>query len=555
MICDGREVLAGTVLTAEICIVGAGAAGITLALELAKKGREVVLLEGGGFACTPESQDVYKGTVVNPDLHSPLEGNRYRVLGGTTSVWGGQCLPFDPIDFEFRDYVPYSGWPISRAELDPFYQIAHYYCECGAYTYQVADALPCAPPSMIPKFIEGEVVTTGIDRYSFPTNFGTRYLADLQASSKIRLYLHVNCLNIQVNPEGNRVSSLDVASSPQTTFIVKAKDVILAAGGLEVTRLLLVSNDVHRQGLGNHSDWLGRGYMGHICGDISTIHLHGKAQDVMFGYEVDDDGIYCRRRLWISEEVQRRHNMLNFVAWIDTMPLYDPAHGQGVLSLAFLAKNIRSIQRRIPPEYSKVLSMGKPTSAMYGAHLKNIFMTFPSLLSFYPRFVYERFVKKRMIPSLIRRGRSNAYGLHYHGEQAPNPASRVTLSDDRDAFGMPRLQVDFQFLDCDIESIFRGHQIIDEQLRKSGSGYLSYSHPQDHKDHIRSLVGTGSHQLGATRMAADPSQGVVDAHCRVHGVDNLFIASSSVFPTSSQANPTLTIVAMAARLADYLQTQ
>ena len=128
----------------------------------------------------------------------------------------------------------------------------------------------------------------------------------------------------------------------------------------------------------------------------------------------------------------------------------------------------------------------------------------------------------------------------------------MTLTDECDDLGMPRLQVDIQFLDCDFESIDRGHQIIDEQLRKSGSGYLSYYQPEERKAHIQSSVGTGSHQIGTTRMAADPSKGVVDQDCRVHGISNLFVASSSVFPTSSQANPTLTIVAIAARLADFL---
>jgi len=555
MIIDAGEIARGDQLSCDVCVVGSGAGGVTLALELAKAGRKVILLEGGGRKLESRTQDLYQGSVSDPDIHAPLDGDRYRQLGGTTTVWGGQCLPYDPIDFEQRDYLPYSGWPISRRDLDPYYEIAHRYCECGSFTYHVADALPDAQRDMIPGFADGEVLTSTVDRYSMPTDFGRRYRKELQAPENLRVLLHANCIEINVDENGKSVTGVTATALNRNDFQVDAGAVVLACGGLETTRLLLASNRVHSGGIGNHSDWLGRGYMGHISGDICKIVLNGNSKEFAFGYEEDPDGVYCRRRFWISEAAQRKHQILNVVCWLDTLPLYDPSHGQGVLSLAFFVKNLRSIQRRIPPEYSKILSMGTSSRKTNLAHLKNVLTDLPRTLAYYPGFAYQRYIKKPMIPSLILRSDSNMFGLHYHSEQAPNPNSRVTLGDERDELGMPRLFVDFQFTNQDIETVATAHEVIDRQLKASGCGYLKYYRPDDVRSHIREQVATGSHQLGTTRMSADPAGGVVDEHCRVHGVENLLIASSSVFPTSSQANPTLTIVALAARMAEYLNRQ
>lgn len=555
MILDGKEIPEGQKLTCDVVVVGSGAGGVTLALELGKAGRDVILLEAGGRRIEPRTQDLYKGQVTDSNVHAPIDGDRYRVLGGTTTVWGGQCLPYDPIDFEHRDYMPHSGWPISREDMDPYYKVAHKYAECGKYSYTTAEALPNGKREFIPGFKDGDVLSNTIDRYSMPTDFGSRYRSDLKNSPNIRLVLHANCLNINVNEDGNQVTGVDASSLSKNTFTVEADSVVVAAGGLETTRLLLASNQVHNKGLGNHSDWLGRAYMGHLSGDVCKVFINGDPRKLAFGYETDADGIYCRRRLWISEEAQRKHKVLNIVAWLDTLPLYDPSHKQGVLSLAFFAKNIRSIQRRIPPEYSKILSMGTSTKEANRAHLKNIIKDIPKILAYYPGFAYQRFIKKPMIPSLLSKSRTHLFGLHYHSEQTPNRDSRVTLSDERDELGMPRLHVDFQFTDADIDTVVKAHEIIDKELRDSDCGYLKFYRPDDIRGHILEQVATGSHQIGTTRMAKDPSDGVVDEHCRVHGIPNLMIASSSTFPTSSQANPTLTIIALAVRIAEHLQQQ
>lgn len=552
MIVNAETIPFGDTLSCDICVVGAGAAGITAALELARAGIKVILVEAGGTKWNSRCQDSYKGTVLNPDLHAPLDAYRHRRLGGTTAVWGGGCVPYDNIDFEYRNYVPYSGWPITAKDLEPYYRRAHEYCNCGEFTYQVREALPGAAPNMIPGLPDGEVVTSVLARFSLPTNFGSAYFTDLKNAPNIRVILEANCLSIDVTLNGDRVSQLTLVSPRKERFRIQAKAFVLAAGGLEVTRLLLASNQVHKDGIGNHSGWLGRCYMSHISGNIAEVKLLGDPKAVAYGYELDPDGVYCRRRFCISEQAQRELRLLNIAVMLDHPPMHDPAHGDGVLSLVFFAKHIRAIGAKIPPEYSKDLAMGRTPRNVYWAHMRNVLRDIPKIAMVMPEFSYKRLVPKRKMPSLVLKSEANTYSMHYLAEQAPNPDSRVCLSSERDAFGMPRLLVDFRISNIDAESVYRAHMLIDQKLRKYGCGYLVFR-ASDAVAAIRNQVGAGGHDIGTTRMSKEVSQGVVDLNCRVHGVQNLFIASSAVFPTSSHANPTLTIVAIAARLADHLR--
>jgi choline dehydrogenase-like flavoprotein len=554
MIANAESIAPGESLSCDVCVIGGGAAGITAALELGGAGVQVILLEAGGKKWDARCQDLYKGTILNPSMHAPLDEYRHRRLGGTTTVWGGRCIPFDKIDFEPRNYVPYSGWPITQKDLEPYYRRAQRYCDCGDYAYDVHEAVPDAPPDMIPGFTDGDVSTSVLERFSLPTNFGKAYFGQLKRASNIKVLINANCLAIHVTKDGKRVTSMEVSSLRKNRFHVKAKAIVLAAGGLEVARLLFVSNQTHKEGIGNQSGWLGRGYMSHLSGSICEIKVSGNPDRVVVGYEQDRQGVYCRRRFYISDKAQRQHQVLNLAAMIDHPPMHEPSHRNGVLSLVFFAKNLRAIQRKISPEYSKFLTMGDTARSVNWAHMRNVLRGIPEIAAFFPGFSYKRFVRRRKIPSLVLRSRANTYSIHYHAEQAPNPESRVFLSDERDMFGLPRLVVDYRISDIDLESIYRAHVLIDRQLRKQGCGYLTLDKEtqQDMVADIREQVGVGSHHIGTTRMSQEPSQGVVDSDCRVHGVSNLFIASSSVFPTSSQANPTLTIVAFAVRVASYL---
>ncbi len=252
MIIDARSIAEAETLDCNICIVGAGAAGITLAHEFSNQDMKVLLLESGGLKYEQSLESLNQGEV-NLKTHTTLEEYRRRHFGGATTAWGGRCVPFDESDFEYKSYVPYSGWPITKKDLDPYYERAHTYCEIGAYNYSVSNALAHtdASKSMIPGLKSADISTDQLYLFSPPTNFGKRYLDVLNKSRNINILVYANCLNIATDENGSSVQHLNVSSVRKNNFIVRSQHYILANGGLEVTRLLLLSNNVHQQGIGN----------------------------------------------------------------------------------------------------------------------------------------------------------------------------------------------------------------------------------------------------------------------------------------------------------------
>lgn len=551
MITDSTQIVENDLLTCDVCIVGGGAAGITLSLELARFGMSIFLLESGGIEGSAESQELLRGSVVNPGNHSPLHEARCRQLGGTTAIWGGRCIPFDGIDFEKRDYVPGSGWPFDLDELEPYYRIANRYCDCGEYNYLATQSLQCPQRHIIEGFEDGLVSDGKIERWSLPTDFGKRYRDELKSFPNLRVILNATCVGISLNKEGDRASVLRFRS-PRGAFSVTGRAVVLAAGGLEVTRLLLISNDVQNSGIGNHSGLLGRYYMGHISGSICRVKFYGDPDKTIYQFERDRDGIYCRRRFWATEKAQKESRILNTVLWLDNPPMADPSHKNGVLSMAYLALSTPGLRERLAPAPIIKAAIGIDGRNKYLAHIGNLIRDMPNVITFVPAFLYKRYICKRRLPGFFLKSKSNIYDLHYHAEQSPNPDSRVMLADERDRYGVPQLYVDFRYSDLDVESVYRAHLLLDKELQKHNCGRLEFK-TNNVNDHILSQAWDGIHQIGTTRMSTDMRTGVVNENCRIHGVSNLFIASSSVFPTSGQANPTLTIVALSVRLAEYLK--
>lgn len=301
--------------------------------------------------------------------------------------------------------------------------------------------------------------------------------------------------------------------------------------------------------------------MGHLVGHISKVNFLCDPNEIAYAYEMDADGVYCRRRFGISGDAQRRLNIMNFVALLDNPPKYDPSHRNGMLSLAYLALAMPGLNTLLAPGYQLRLATlpgDKIHAASYESldpkylcHLKNVGVDLAKLMVDLPVFAYNWFIRKPRLPGFVLKEDSGVYFLKYSAEQSPNINSRVSLGNERDSLGMLRLHVDYRLQERDFRSIYEAHKLLDQELRRQRRGYLTPLRP-DVINHIREQAGDGIHQIGTTRMADRPSEGVVDRNCRVHGIVNLFVASSSVFPTSGHANPTLTIVAIAARVADHL---
>ena len=455
-------------------------------------------------------------------------------------------MPYDPIDFESRAAVPFSGWPIGYDDVLPFYPRANALLEAGRFEYDAERAFDPPVPPLIKGFVSDRVRTNGLERFSCPTNFAVRYGKRLRLSASVRVILGANCTGINLRPDGTSVRDLSVATLEGNRFSVAAQSVILAVGGLETARLLLSSRDVAPGGVGNHHDVVGRFYMCHIAGAVGTLTVNGPTADVRHGYEVSPEGIYCRRRLSLTADEQRRLGVANMVARLHFSRITDPAHRNGVLSGLFLARPL------IPYEYGKRLSGGSPvTVGTYLRHLRNVVSHPWEATAFLAHWIAKRTLAERKYPSVILRNRTNRFSLEVHAEQQPLATSRVSLSDKVDALGMPKIRVDWRYCGADIDSVRRTLDVFAEEFARSGVARYEYDPATLEEDLIR-FGAYGGHHTGTARMGTDVRTSVVDANCRVHGVSNLFVAGSAVFPTSSQANPTLTIVAMALRLARHV---
>jgi choline dehydrogenase-like flavoprotein len=546
MIIDANEIETGAHIDADLCIVGAGAAGIALALQFEQRAEKVLVLESGGWQADAATQALYEGSVSPASTHPPLTRYRRRAFGGSTGIWGGRCVPFDPIDFEPRDWMPGGDWPFRFGALLPYYRQAAKLCEAGDFAFTVDAAFPRGMRAPLQGFRGRHFTDAQIERFSCPTDFARRYGGRLKQAVNVTVMLHANVVKLATRVDGNSVETVQVETLQGRHFQVRAGHFVLAAGGLEVPRLLLASRDTHALGLGNAYDQVGRHYMTHIAGTIGDI-IPANGRVPFLDYERSDDGVYCRRRFALTEAAQRELGVGNFIARLHHPRLRDPAHRTGTLSAVYLARPF------IAYEYARRLNgEGQLPAKGLMRHMRNVALDLPSVTAFAVEWFLRRKLAARKFPSLVVHPRSGVYSLDFHAEQAPNPDSRVTITRERDRLGVPKLHVDWRLSAADVRTVRLSLAALAADFSDSGCASLRYD-PADIIDAVQRDGAYGGHHIGTARMSASPRDGVVDEACRVHGVKNLYIAGSAVFPTSSQANPTLTVVAMALRLADALK--
>lgn len=547
MIDDADSLPGGQTLEADCIIVGAGAAGFTLALEMRDSGFSVLVLESGGLKPEPATHALYNGQTADEHLHPSPDKYRQRCLGGSTIIWGGRCMPFDPIDFEARSYMPHSGWPFGVDELLPFYPRANEIAEAGRFAYTAEAAYDGASHPILDGFTSTRVSQNRLERFSLPTNFAKSHGEAIRTSQNVRVLLHANCTGIRLVPDGSRVDHLDVATLGGKRFTARARHYVLATGGLEVPRLLLASRDVKPAGIGNDHDLVGRYYMCHLAGALGTFTVSLPRAAVWHGYEVTPEGIYARRRFAIAEKTQRELGIGNLVARLHFARITDPAHRSGILSGLYLAKAF------IRYEYTKRLHGDEQrTVKNWLLHVRNVILDPFDTIAFLWHWLTKRTLAKRKFPSVVLPSRGNRFSIDFHSEQEPNPDSRITLTDEKDALGMPRIRINWRYTEGDIRTVVKSIEVLKEEFARSGVGTLEYDEATLGEEIMR-YGAYGGHHVGTARMGVDPSRSVVDPDCRVHGVSNLHIASSAVFPTSGQANPTLTILALTLRLAGRLK--
>jgi len=521
LLIDARTLPENKIIKTDVCIIGAGPAGITLAHEFIGQPFRVCLLESGGLELDEKTQSLSEGENVGLS-YFPLETTRFRYFGGTLGkeAW---CWQLDEIDFETRDWIPYSGWPFSKSHLDPFYERAQSILRLRHIAHDVEAWETKNSPCLL--FI-GDRVITKIIQISPSIRFGEIYRDEVERADNIHTYLYANVLDIETTYTARTVTHLQVACLQGNKFWVEAKLFILATGGIENARLLLLSNKVQRAGLGNQNDLVGRFFMEHPHLEsgifIPSDPYISAALHTLYNYECKVNNIPVIRAVALSAQTLRHEKLVNFSATLESS-CYQVSNG--VTSLELLLKALR--QRNMPDGLIK--------------HLSNVIVDINDVAT----AAYRKLFKGNSYPVKFFR-------LYNRTEQASNPNSRVTLTAERDCFGKNRVQLDWRLSPIDKSSLRRAHEIIRLELDRAGLGRLMITLDDNDTTWPLSLTG-GHHHMGTTRMHVDPKRGVANENCQVHGISNLFIAGSSLFPTSGCANPTLTIVALAVRLADHMK--
>lgn len=498
---DFRDMPDGHTADYEVCIIGAGAAGITLAKEFVNTQTSVCLIESGGLEWEEETQALYDGSSKGTVPPRDLEESRMRYYGGTVNIWGGSCTPLNPLDFEKRPWVPHSGWPINREILDPYYQRAQPLFQLGPFEYS-QDLWTGLDIQELP--FDSQRIITRFFQEGTPTNFAETHGPIVEAAENIDVLLHANVLNIDANEDGASVSRINIGTLEGKRGSISAKFFVLACGGIENARTLLLSDDVQSAGLGNENDLVGRYYMDHIYGRLAR------------GWTTDPD---IWRQYGLTE-----HDHENGIGLKRTT-------GEPLRVRPFACLSV-DWQRE-----NEVLNIGVLTE-----EAEEDTETFPLAREDGKRLNFRA-------------------GLIGQSETAPNPDSRVTLSQDRDELGLRRVALDWQLSEIDMRTQSALATAFGTEIARLEFARLRIDDWVTKGDWTTAL-GRGdeplsgtAHHIGTTRMADNAKTGVVNSDCAVHGVANLYIAGSSVFPTAGFANPTLTIVALAIRIADQLKKQ
>ena len=531
MLTDARSLKTDSVLQADVCVIGGGAAGIILALELQQSGLRTVVLESGGLdGPDPATQDLHRGESVGQPVQSlreqrPLDEIRLRWLGGTTNHWAGFCRKLEPIDFERREHLSVSGWPLRPSDLEPYWRRAAGWCritDASDDPHEWSRRIGLSPPLRA----TGALHTRAFQITAF-MRFGEEYRNDLEAAADTEVVLWANVVNLATT-DGRRVDSAQVRTLTGNRLEVTASAYVLAVGGLENPRLLLASTDAEASGLGNRRDQVGRYFCEHLQAAAGFGVLHASL-DELDGYTGGQATIAAGRfagqthgvkyTLALTSDHVREASTLGLEAQmlVDSLPVGVPYQDRG-LTPSDMADLVA------------LTSASAPTSVVY---------------------------------------------LQALAEQRLRADSRVTLAEARDALGMRRLRLDWRYGAADRAALVSGLRTMAAEAGAAGLGRLQvipggvtvelpdFFDPErfinlfgvdlDSVDERRFPIGVGYHHMCTTRMSEDPATGVVDADCRVHEVDNLWIGGSSVFATGGVATPTFTVVALAVRLADHLR--
>jgi choline dehydrogenase-like flavoprotein len=531
MFLDARTIDDGAQLTGDVCIVGAGPAGIALALDLAAAGARVVVLagaEGGGQG------------EVEGEPYPPLKSTRAGGVGGTAALWdaelepgayGARYAPLQAIDFEQRPGATHGGWPFGRAALDPFYRLAQHLCAADPFEYEQR------PPPFA-----GNRAVVGTFRFGAAAAFVETQRTALASSETATVLLGAQAILVRSAADGRAVDAIEAAATPERRFHVQARVYVLAAGGIENARLLLNSR------IGD-TDLVGHCFMDHPTVRC-RLELASPWADLR-SFDVQQvDGRPVLTALELSEQTLRAEGLLNGTFFV--VPAQERILGTQAAARSLLDA---AQERRRPAEPGRQaarLVLGVDVLA-YASH-RRLARAVPALQPSLRLWRRSRFLNTLGVGPITGwstlRARPRVYDVHHVIEQTPDPDRRITLGATRDGFGQPVARLHWFVGSRERESAERAERILRDELGRAGVGRLTPG--RDLGAHVHP---TAHHHLGTTRIHEDPRYGVVDSNSRLHGMTNLFVTGGSVFPTSGFVNPTLTIVALALRLGAHLREE
>lgn len=517
-----KDIAAKSSLDFDVCIMGGGAAGITIAHELLGSGIKVCVLESGDLEFSDATQAFYEAQEVKKGFPDP-HWSRLRYWGGSTNHWEGNCSPLSDSDFQYRDYIPNSGWPIGRDDLDPFYRRANVYCELGEYNPDPAYWQARSHKATLD--LSGAQLQTGIVKSSSPTRFGEVWGPALTSSEDVTVITGANAKTVAFDKKTDSVATVDIQSLEGNQFSIRAKKFILCMGGIENARMLRFWNEQNEDRLGNQGDCVGRYFMDHpIVEGAFFLPLRPREE---FGFykphKIDGQAV---AGFWeLSPEALAAHEISNIrLPFVPVSKLYA---SDGVSSL-------------------HILKDGEAGGHLW-RHLRNVITDLDMIAESGMRRKFGREI-------FSDADEFSGYVFDTMLEQTPDPVNRIRLTSDLDALGIPKIAIDWRVSDADKERTWKAYEVMAREAGRLGLGRVRLLREREGRM-WQSQLGFGHHHMGTTRMGQNPGHSVVDANTKVFGTRNLYVAGSSVFATGGHVPPTLTLVALAVRLSDHIKQQ
>ncbi len=505
----------------QVLIIGAGAVGITLAVDLARSGTHVMLCESGGRNTETAAQDLNNAIVLGRP-HSGIKEGRARVLGGTTTLWGGQLIAFREIDFQARPWLNLPAWPINRQEISRYYESCATMLGLplkGDDETSVWHALKMDPPNLSPDL---EFVLT---RWLKEANLARMFASELKNNPNLNVVLHASATGFAASDDG-RITSVEICSSDGKKCNLSADAFVVATGTIEASRLMLAAAKKNPRLPWSDNDWVGAAFQDHLELRAATVHPINKK---LFNDTFDNiflDGYKYNPKITLSTSIQNVKLLTN-VGGVFTFESSISGHLSNIKIFLKAIKNgsVPSSFRSIPKDMLALMKVWYPLVVRY---LRDSRAFNPADLGI---------------------------GLRVHCEQIPLQRSRILLDPDKcDRNGVPLAVLDWQIDGREMESVVAFCEVAAAKLEQMGLAKIDIDPRLIHRDFsIIDEARDTNHHCGGLQMADTCADGVVNGDLRVHGTKNLYVAGAAVFPSSSFANPTFTAMALALRLADHIR--